>query len=404
MSIELEHHVYSSLQGYRTLYASPRLAPEALARAEETARALYHSVGTRPQRGFYRPAPGMSAALRAFACGTDHAGRPRTCVHTVILRDDALRAVPMFNPMAIPEDLFLREVDDPQDLGGDLRRSWDPPSAISPLALWNQSSGRIRAGMLEMLVPALLEPERPAVVFDPRDEAFDIASVLAWALPPSVRRALTYLSRGPSPAPGGFRIQFAATRAAVRGQIFLDFERYASSNDPERNAFSDFLIQSLGSPEGAVDAFRLAAALERYEPDRTFTALGYLNLVEAFRSCRAVFRDDGSLSVGAKARDTAEAVPRFVEAGCLHLARAVGIAAGEVIERMAAVVWPDRAEAVRNRLEKVRSAAPDRLKEALLALTDDLRRAQGLDRSKPEDDTWYGTVDEDGEDTTEIPI
>ncbi len=402
MRVELEHHVYSSLQGYRTLYASPRLSPEVAARAEETARALYHSVGTRPQRGFYRPAPGTSAALRAFPCGTDHAGRPRTCVHTVLLRDEAARAIPMFNPLAIPEDLFLREVEDPQDLGGDVRRSWDPPADPSPIALWKQSAGKIRPGTLEMLVPILLETKRAATVFDPRDEAFDIAAVLAYALPPSVRRALTFLSRGPSPAPAGFRLQFAAVRTAVHDQIFVDFERFQSANDPERNAYSDFVIESLRSPDRAADAFRLAAALERHEPDRTFAALGYLDLVEAFRSCRDIFQDDGGIAIRAKCLEAAEAIPRFVQADCLHLARAVGVAAGEVIERMAAIVWPARAEAVRNRIEEAKSAAPDQLAAVLPKLTEDLRRAQGMDRGKPADDTWYGSPDED--DTTEITI
>ncbi len=396
MQIGLMHHVYSSMGGYRTIYASPKLPPAALSKAEEVARKLYPKVGTRPQMGYYRAADGWSAALRGFPAGTDHTGRVRTCIHTIFMRDQDLARVPWFNPFDIPDDLFMDEEEDLQDLSGQLKPAWlMGDTAAAAADAWRRTGTAIHPRAAQMMVPAMLEVRRATIVLDQQDQAFEIASLLAFVLPPSVRRGLTYLARAmlpPGPTPI-FRMTFFGNNPdpsiLTGGEIVADFRRAESYNDPERNAFSDFVLASLADGGEPMTPWRLAAVLERHEQDREFKSFHYLKLTEGFLKCPMIFRDDGTINVKASPADANDGVLPFWKSGCQRLAKAILVDVGAHVA--AGAKKPDMAAKVKQQVEMAVAANQEK---AISEVVEKFRVVFGRAPESEEDsdvsDTWSG--------------
>ena len=320
MELELWHHVYSSQQGYRTLFASPDLPPDVAARAEEMARKLYRIDGRRPQPGLYRPPARLLAAFRGFHFGTDHAGRARTCVHTILLREDQLAWVPGFSSFQVPDDLFLPEDTDLQYLAGELRKTWSVPQS-APTA---QPAIDLPEGWIRLLVPCLLDSVASTVVVDPQGRAVDMVAALAHALPPAMRRGLTFLDGAfvePSqPPPFGVTICSEIPQGAMLGTdvALIDLATNQSRNLPPPTAYSDFVVSSLSPGGTPSDLWTFIAALERYEADRWFATPELDSLLAVYRSARH-FKADGTF-VTANAALAVNAVMKFYRSGAVRIA------------------------------------------------------------------------------------
>jgi hypothetical protein len=364
VELELWHHVYSSQQGYRTLFASPELPPDIAARAEEMARKLYRIVGRRPQHGLYRAAPGLLAALRGFHFGTDHAGRARTCVHTILLREDQLAWIPGFTSFEVPDDLFLPEDTDLQYLGGELRKSWSLPQAADA----PHPSIDLPEEWIRLLFPCLLDSVAATVVVDPGGSATGMIAALAHALPPATRRALTFLDGAfiePSqPPPFGVTICTAIPPEATLGSdvAVIDLATNQSRNLPPPSAFSDFVVSSLAPGGTPADLWTFIAALERYESDRWFTIPELGALLAVFRAAR-LFKPDGTFITG-NAATAVNAVMRLFRAGAVRiafsllddtLASHVPQAAGLLREQLRAAIQNPAEPALADMVRKARS-------------------------------------------------
>ncbi len=343
------------MNGYKTLYATPGAPAQAIAAAEDTARRLYRIVGSRPERAFGRVHEDLWGFVRGFAFGTDHAGRARTCVHTIFVTGEDLAKIPWFNPFTFPDDLFLpADLDDLQYLRFNLKQAWSVPAAsFDPAAHWAQYGPSVPEPILRMLVPSMIERDRPAIVLNRRDNSFDLARILAYALPPSARRRLTYLDRAMlNPTP--YKLNFFANNpdpSVLAGdEILLDLNRYESHNDPLRNAYADFAIDSLAPGGDPAPLWRLVSALERFDPAFAFAnPLQCKNVISAFKAHASLFRADGSPAVSDAPGDANEAVAVFVAVGLRGLAYAMLREVGAIVEQR----FPDKAPKVRRRVDAV---------------------------------------------------
>jgi hypothetical protein len=386
VELALEHHVYSSLGGYRTILATSGLAPEETARAEEIARKLYRIVGARPQRGFYALAPGKWAALRGFQFGTDHAGRARTCVHTIVMREEDLFRIPWFNPFLVPSDLFIPEDIDLQYVAAEVRRSWvlDGPSP-TPVQLWAQYGPRIDADLVRLVVPGILEADRATYVQTRNDGAFELVGMLAYALPPAIRRSLTHLDRAfvEPDAPPTFQVNFSTVPDGVTlppEVEFLDLDRKAAQNGATPNAYTEYVLQSLGPGGNPAQAWKLVGMLELYEPDRRFSPAEYTELIGAFRKFSGILRADGVVDPQAAATGGMEAAGQFYRAGCVRVA--LGIMDGLSARRLEDPGrQADTRKRIRTLVERPNDAAVKRLMEELESMVGGTRVAKRHDET-----------------------
>ena len=83
LPFELFDHVYSSVGGYRTLYAHEVLDEDTLAQLERWAQ-LWTELGDKKTQLFSRPFNDYWLFGKVFPAGVDHAGRPRACVHSIL--------------------------------------------------------------------------------------------------------------------------------------------------------------------------------------------------------------------------------------------------------------------------------------------------------------------------------
>ena len=384
VEFELWHHVYSSMKGYRTLFSSPELPPDVAARAEEIARKLYRIVGTRPEHGFYHAGEGFAASLKAFHFGTDHAGRARTCVHTVFLRESELARLPGFSPLDLVDDLYLPEDTNLDYLSGELRKAWTSPDEEPP------HGAGIHANWTKLLLPPLLEASVSTVVVDPsRHDAFAMIAALAHALPPALRRSLTFLDGAvidPTTPP---TFQITVCDKLPEDMVFgpdvalIDLKTRETKSLPPANAYADFVAASLAPGGNPEDIRRFIAVLEKHEPERRFTPAELHSLAGVWPAARLCFRKDGAIATSAPA-DGCDSVQKFHRAGATR----IGIA---LLEELIVAHAPQVASPYRQRLRELGSSPSE---PALHALVKEARKLLGL-KPAADDDTNFELPDSD---------
>jgi hypothetical protein len=390
MEIAVGHHVYSSMGGYKTLYATPGAPAEAIAAAEDLARRLYRVVGSRPQRAFSRVTDGLFGALRGFAMGTDHAGRPRTCVHTVFFAEEDLARIPWFNPFSIPDDLFLpADLEDLQYLRFNLKETWVVGDTEDAGAAWARWGRGIPEVALRMLVPTMLDPKAVAIVLNRRDTSFDMARALAYTLPPLLRRRLGYLDHAvlyPTPFHLNFFANDPDASVLAGDEVLLDLNRCESRNDPLRNPYADFVIAALAPGGNPAPLWCIVGALEKFDAAFVFSNnLHCTNVLSAFRRFAPLFKPDGALTAAAAPLEAGDAVLEFMGLGLKGLAYALLRDLSAVVEAKV----PDQAAKLRRRTDAVclrlQTSGPGEVKELVAVFRAALG---GKAASRGEEDTF----------------
>ncbi|RLI68110.1 hypothetical protein DRO91_09440, partial [Candidatus Heimdallarchaeota archaeon] len=106
-SIEIYDHVFSSLGGYKTLYAHNGLSDDICNQLKQWAQ-LWIEISSKKTQWFSRPFHDYWMFDKVFPAGVDHAGRPRICVHSVLVHFDDIQATwRSFNPIEIQKNWFL---------------------------------------------------------------------------------------------------------------------------------------------------------------------------------------------------------------------------------------------------------------------------------------------------------
>ncbi len=329
IEIPLGHHVYSSLNGYKTIHATAGIPPAVLQKAEGFARRCYRLVGRRPLRGHFRAGDEWSACLRGVQVGTDHVGRPRTAVHTILIRDEDSARLPWFSPFQVPDELFLTDANDLQVLAQELPGAWSPDEArLKPEAILERFP--VSAELARKFLPAMLESGKPALVLDSREQAFATATLLSYFLPAGLRRTLSWLDRAFVPPVEGdvsFQLYFFGNRpdpSILEHADFtiLDLDRGELQNPPAASAYAAFVQQGLagGRPQELLKFLNLAELYER----RTPLAKGYLaRALEGFKAASGAIGADGRLQFRAAPEQAFDGLGPFADAGCGNVVLAI---------------------------------------------------------------------------------
>ena len=200
MKVRLYHHVYTSVQGYRTQYVSPELPEQVVTGLEDLAQRTYPHVRAQSIQGFVRmggaeargrPSVGM-CLVRAFQYQTDQSGRPRACVHTIYIPEEEVARHPFLNPLGDPDRLFMEHTDSLNSLGEVLPQVAEFPEFNRQYAAAKRALKNPR-GFERLFLRALLTGSHALAVVGHEELALKALAGLWPLLPPRTRHRLSYL-------------------------------------------------------------------------------------------------------------------------------------------------------------------------------------------------------------------
>jgi len=322
MELRLSHYVYSSLGGYRTLYVSPTMPRDLVRPLEGLAKQIYRTAARRQVLGWLRPSDEVAILVKAFQNGTDHAGRPRTCVHAAAIALADAAGFPFFSLLALPEDVFLPPDAQLQSLESQLR----PTINLSdPSGFW--PSGSLPRESVAALMSLMLVPGLNALVVDHGGETLATLRALAWMCPSRVRRTLTVMVGAPLvpvDGIGGARIVVmpadAKADSPAQHDVMLNFPDETGRAATMANSYAVYIASNLGGEKGRAVNKSLVGLLERYPPQYELTQVHYTHLVMGFGKVERNVTPDGGFDFKSEPFACLSAVRDFALAGIPELA------------------------------------------------------------------------------------
>ena len=345
MAIPLNHYVYSSMNGYKTLYSSPSIPKDLTAGLENLAVQIYRLAHKREVFACFRPDDHNVCLVRAFQNGTDHAGRIRRCVHAVVFSLGDAAGSWFFSPLQVPYNVFLSPEASLQTLQNELQYEYSiKPFVPAP------PTAKLSPECLLWLLEGMAGDDK-VVVLDERGDALDTVRSLAWTLPPGVRKAMTVSVGAPMPdVPelGGIRLTIlpAAARSgpspggpddAARDEALLDAAdaviKFPSGNALKAtspNPYADFVASNIHSEVGFDRVRKLAALLERYPPSLEWTEDRFEQLLDAFDKIGPDIEEFGTVDVHRDPSGSLAVVKEFAAAGMHRLSLDILMAVSSV--------------------------------------------------------------------------
>ncbi|MCX7803584.1 MAG: hypothetical protein N3A38_00200 [Planctomycetota bacterium] len=348
MKLQILHHVYTSVSGYRTQYASPG-AERALPFLEDLAQRIYPRVSGRPIRGLARVNPedgthavGM-AFFYAFPYQTDAYGRPRVCVHTIFVPPETVRRHPFLNLLPAMESAAGSPFMGPKRaietvagfLPGYAECPDEAPQYSAAVAAANHPNGQGR-----IFLRALISGTITTVTLGQPDIVLKTLSDLWPLLPPRVRHRFAYIrpfSRDVNLGPFGSPKLMLAGYAAeapdpadleAEGYVVFDMaRRRVTENLPAENAYVAWLMEKTAAGDGCLP--RVLRFLEAKDPlaETAYFALNHLG--QAVRRLAPILDEDGTPVPARDPGAAADALVPLCRAGMVEVA-------GEIVDALAA--------------------------------------------------------------------
>jgi len=298
MSVRLKHHIYTSVGGYKTVYADPAIEKLQLERLETLAGTLYPHASGKPFMAFFHLDSQNALYLKVFRSGVDHVGRPNACVHIILAEVNGavpptpqegwfLDSAPTQSDIPslrnrLPNAAPRFDIIQTAHLTAQAELTSDPLLSTLVLAAISNRPFYILGAFLPLMqnltkVMALIpRPSRLRihVVYPP--------SISQWLVPSNIVMSTFYCVNSQTTPP---------ENAAV-----VSLSPFSAKNLPETNAYINFIKEA--SPD---EVSKLVAILERYAPYEPLTCDAYERLVFAFRNCQDTFTFDGEIDIS-KAR------------------------------------------------------------------------------------------------------
>lgn len=320
--LELKHHVYTSIEGYQSIFASKGLPHEVLERVEETSRLLYPRLHGHVSRSLYSVC-GFLCHSKVFRYGMDHVGRPRTCVHNILvdlsLQEEAL------DPCGLCAEAFLTPDVPEGDISYELAEAYNWPNAQETLQrhaealLASPESQPVFAPLLSML-----QYGQAWFLRAPSLEGFELVSHAAAFLPPQVREQLAIVS--------GLQLQGSRVTilpsntdmSAYEGGWVLDFPA-DPANTPGCSEYASLIEEYLFHRRDLATLRLIHDFLSTYEEPERDALLALDRFAKVFRATeRYIDREYGGLRIDAHSLESfLAAVPELHRAGFPRLAESV---------------------------------------------------------------------------------
>lgn len=335
MKVNLFHHVFTSVGGYKTVFASRSVPPASVETLEEFSR-LTHRLARRSVRFSYLGFDPLFVGFsRLSLAGSDHVGRTRALVHNVLVRREEAERIPFFDLFALPAEVFLHGKG---DVAADAQRL--PPSfdfqARNPISSF--PFDQVPQRQARNVLRAMLH-NGSCLVRAVEGKALNVVRALLPFLPPIARERITVVHGDYVPSFDGksrhtlFLVppDFDVTPLAGAGYPVLDDAGLNGANLPKAHPYARLLLSHLfGKKADRARLVTLLRAINTYRPIVEYTLEAYQNLVQGFETAQGFFSRDGHLRVEGAPEKGLEGALCFFRAGhpdivfdifnsCLHL-------------------------------------------------------------------------------------
>jgi hypothetical protein len=336
--VRIYHHVYTSVGGYKTVHASEGLGQDLIRQLEVFCNRVYPRVREKALDFLFRPVPSHLCVSRAFSGGSDHVGRPKSCVHSILADVSTLSSIPFFNPFTIPDTLFLTEAPDATKIAGlraKLPRSYAAAEMTQQDVREIASSGEILAEPARSLFLSIFSSNSTVLTTNSHDHRRMIARI-ATLLPPGVRLNLAMACGSYVDFQKGAPTIYCLARAeaaqlAERGFVIIDLSSKSTRNLPAPNRYCQFIFQSV--PENADRVVKLLRVLERYPVAGVQSSDMYHYLLRGYEAISHCFSEEGELSIGKGAHESLDNALQFYRAGYISVTIAILQQAFEILEK-----------------------------------------------------------------------
>ena len=323
MEIGLRHHVFSSEGGYKTMHVSPELRPM-VKTLEAFAKRIYKKVTREPLYALLRP-DGRLALSKTFVAGSDHVGRLRGCVHTILPELEGLQGSSLSNPFDLLDTLpFIGEGVNLLAVAGELTPSVEFAPETGPVVP--------RLDVAEKLAQAafmgMLSPHHEAVAADPTGEIRSLVAALYPLLPPFIRGAFSaLLGSYLPPAEDTTRFDFFILpgKADLKefkgsGKLVIDVVHGELENVPASSPYCNMVMDAcFGRSDGsALKNFLRLMEKNDFSGEPTWDVLR--SLTEAFSHVARLTTEDGKVVTRADPAAVLKAVVPFARGGYAELA------------------------------------------------------------------------------------
>ncbi len=323
MELRLDHHVFSSEGGYRTMHISPGARP-VVKKLEAFAKRIYKKVQREPLYAILR-LDGRVAMSKTFVAGSDHVGRLRGCVHTVLPDAEPLRTSPFFNPFdLLGRAPFVSEGVNLLAVSGEMEPAVEFTPATGPVV----PRPRVTETLAQAVFMGILSPHHEALASDPTGDVWDLIGQLYPLLPPFIRADFSALQGAYLPAAeDSTRIDFFTLPGNVAmgefvkaGNLVIDVAHGKLENVPAPSPYCKMVMDAcFGRSDGAVlRKFLWLMERNEFSAEPTWDVLQ--SLFEAFSHVEKLTTDDGRIETSAGPEAALKAMVPFARGGYARLA------------------------------------------------------------------------------------
>lgn len=296
MEMKLHHHIYTTVGGYRSVYTSEGISPELLALLERYSALTYPKVGGLPIFAISPVGRQFLLYSKAFRGGVDHVGRPKACVHNIVVpltlpSDDGVARIPTL----LEDSLFLSHPPEPSDipyLPSRLKEEAPAEELVTSVEEVVQTGDFLKPTNLALLLAATAS-----------QEFFITGGFIAlrqrirtiFPLIPRPSRLLLTLSNIEAPVDavfgnrGGILRCIKETSEAPTNAPIIMLDTDTSYNMPAMNRYCTYISESRNRDE----IVRLVLLIERYAPRQPLTFDLYPVLIEGFESVKETIDAEG---------------------------------------------------------------------------------------------------------------
>ncbi len=320
MKLNVYHHVYTSINGYKTVKVSQSVPKNTLDMLEEYSKQI-HRLARRTVRFSILGFDEIFVCLsRLSLAGSDHVGRTRALVHNLLFRREDVEALPFFDVFSVPAEIFMDEQADVAMCSARLPESFEfsprnPATAFPSDQLPQKTARNVLRCMLH---------DGTSIVRSVEGQAFAAARVLLALLPPVAREHLTVVTGDYIQACDGrtrhtvFIVppEFDVKPFSDAGFPVLDDGGQTALNLPKAHPYTRMVLGLLyGGEEDRARLAPLLRAINTYRPAVPYSFDAYQNLVQGLLTAGGFFSRDGRLHVEGAPEKGLEAALSFFRAG-----------------------------------------------------------------------------------------
>jgi|GEM_PF-1846892 len=300
MEVVLYHHIYTTIGGYKTVYATKGLQHNIISMLERYSALAYPRIGGLPVFAIFPLTENKICCSKALRGGVDHAGRPKACVHNIVIdailnplsssEDDTLYLPPL------PDDkLFLTQPPEVMDVPYLPSRLKERTTAepFSSRAIEVLANDDFRKPFYLSLLLATTALQNIFVKGDFSTLRQHISSLLPLIPRPS-RILLSFYSKElpietVSKYGGSSLCCVNTTQEIPPNAPHIILDTNTTSNMPAMNQYCLYLKEN----ENKEEILKLVLLLERYAPSHPLTFDLYPILIKSFESVKKAITSEG---------------------------------------------------------------------------------------------------------------